>query len=147
MQQSHHAELLWQIQGLLSPLLLIKVELNEPSPPLPNILNHISSEGFVKHSLVGGLPLWLMNRPALLSWAHTKDTLLCCWPYHSVRCKNPSTASGICSYLELIGKDDYILMFCSCKSLSVQKTEKDTADMQHVFVLVQCHDLSPVHIF
>lgn len=50
-------------------LLLIKVQLNGPHPPLLTTLSHISREGFVKHSLVGGLPLWLSGytRFALLS--------------------------------------------------------------------------------
>lgn len=40
-------------------LLFVKVWLKGPHPPLLNTLNRISSEGFVKHSLVGGLRSWL----------------------------------------------------------------------------------------
>lgn len=54
----------------------LKAELNELYPPLPNTFSHISSEGFVNPSLVGGLPLWLVNSEALPSWAHTEDSLL-----------------------------------------------------------------------
>lgn len=57
-------------------MLLLKVELNTPSCPLPNTLSHISNEGFVKRSFVAGLPLWHLNELSFAFLMHTKDSLL-----------------------------------------------------------------------
>lgn len=46
----------------LASLLLIKVELQKPHPPLADTLSCIAREGSVQLSLVGGLYLWHMNR-------------------------------------------------------------------------------------
>lgn len=153
MPWSHHAESLWQIKAYISPLvslplLLIKVQLNGPHPP--TTLSHISSEGFVKDSLVGGLPLWLNE--------YTRFALLSAFKSCCGFLMTPPRCHMLPSFRLICIKEEFILfcsldlfgnrwLFFSCFMDDIRDSNT-TVRGQHVFwaMLVQCHDLSPSHI-
>lgn len=121
---------------LSNPLLwLIKVELNEPHPPLPNTLSLISSELFLWST-----PLWVdrlygsLNRWDLLSWACTKDTVASCWP--------PPLSGMLLSLLCIRNLLLSLVLMKHCPH------DISHLLLVHVFwdMLLQCHDLSPSHI-
>lgn len=122
--------------------------MNGPHPSLLNTLSHISSEGFVKRSLVGGLALWLSEQTSIAFLSVSKrhhGFLLTPWRMQQffrqlcVRSKC-SVFVPVQAWLEQM-----IRFSCFINDVTDSNT---TVQVQHVFwaMLVQCHDLSPSHI-
>lgn len=121
---SHHAELLWQIRGLLS-LLCCSLKLSWVNLTLHSQIYWVTFQVEVLWST----PLWVDFLYG--SWIDElcfperiqKTPCFFCWLYHSVRCNNSSSVSRICSHLELIGIDDCFLTFYLCISLSISQIQ------------------------